>query len=550
MSIFRKFIYFCVQVDRDALEETDSSYERTLVYASFIRQILGALFVFAVFLYAWSILLPLWMAISISALLAAIVFFIDQAIIASQWMFYREFSRNWIYNMFGNFFFKLLGLLPRAVYAVVIAVFMATLAEITIQGRAIKRLLNENTREINREYFEKINTLKSEQSKEIERIDDRIKELVEAISMGSSPDIQQDIEALKTGMQSAKKIISDSRRQLEKLNAKQISLKEDVRQHRADVVTAEARVTNNGEQMRKEETPERCLAARYALAKNQDFDIEICRRSNWVRYRNAKLAAEKKLAELRPALLGKEAELNSITDDISSNQSRLDTANSDFNSRSGKLRTAETASSRSSELKTELREQEESREDTQTKHKEDLEKLEKTLDAGGYLEKADYGPLELYVGLKRLHHPPIPEGASDSERTQLELQGEAARKFSMGLWLVIILFELAPVLVAFFTPFSHVAMRMRKKRDDAERNDLIDRLQKDHDIQEQYAKTQDAKEAQVNKRVKELRLERNILDLETENQDKKNKLEDMKWVRQNYTELNTTEQSNTNLKGD
>ena len=179
--------------------------ERTLVYASFIRQILGALFVFAVFLYAWSILLPLWMAISISVLLAAIVFFIDQAIIASQWMFYREFSRNWIYNMFGNFFFKLLGLLPRAVYAVIIAVFMATLAEITIQGRAIKRLLNENTREINREYFEKINTLKSEQSKEIERIDDRIKELVEAISMGSSPDIQQDIEALKTGMQALKR---------------------------------------------------------------------------------------------------------------------------------------------------------------------------------------------------------------------------------------------------------------------------------------------------------------------------------------------------------
>ena len=234
--------------------------------------------------------------------------------------------------------------------------------------------------------------------------------------------------------------------------------------------------------MRKEETPERCLAARYALAENQDFDIEICRGPNWVRYRNAKLAAEKKLAELRPALLGKEAELNSITDDIASNQSRLDTANSDFNSRSSKLRNAETASSKSSELKTELREQEELRQDTQTKHKEDLEKLEKTLDAGGYLEKADYGPLELYVGLKRLHHPPIPEGASDSERTQLELQGEAARKFSMGLWLVIILFELAPVLVAFFTPFSHVAMRMRKKRDDAERDDLTDRVKKDAKI--------------------------------------------------------------------
>ena len=48
---------------------------------------------------------------------------------------------------------------------------------------------------------------------------------------------------------------------------------------------------------------------------------------------------------------------------------------------------------------------------------------------------------------------------------------------------MIILFELSPVLVAFFAPFSHVAMRMRKKRDDAERDNLIDRLKKDANIE-------------------------------------------------------------------
>lgn len=98
MNSFQKFIYFCAQVDRDILEQTDSSYERGLIYASFMRQILGLLFVFAVFLYAWHMLLPLWMAISISALLAAILFFIDQAVISSQWMFHQEFSHRWIYN--------------------------------------------------------------------------------------------------------------------------------------------------------------------------------------------------------------------------------------------------------------------------------------------------------------------------------------------------------------------------------------------------------------------------------------------------------------------
>ena len=188
MNGFRKFIYFCAQVDRDILEQADSSYERNLIYASFMRQILGLLFVFAVFLYAWSMLLSLWMAISISALLAAIVFFIDQAIIASQWMFHQEFSHRWIYNAPANLLFRVLGLLPRAGFAVIIAIFMTTLAEITIQSRAIKRLLDADSRADNQEYFQRKDALESKQAEEIKGINEKIENLENDIALGSSSD--------------------------------------------------------------------------------------------------------------------------------------------------------------------------------------------------------------------------------------------------------------------------------------------------------------------------------------------------------------------------
>jgi hypothetical protein len=225
------------------------------------------------------------------------------------------------------------------------------------------------------------------------------------------------------------------------------------------------------------------------------------------------------------------------------------------------------------------------------------------------------GLLSFYVGLKRLHHPPIPEGATDAEITQLELEGEAARAFSNGLWYVIILFELSPVLVAFLgSPFSHLAMRMRRKRDDAQRGDLADRLQKDHDIQDKYAeeyvyqaksrqdmqaelrahnrttklqevqlkedydrqikslarqRKQEKEEAKQDliskkteakaaskskqdKRVQQSRQERDLLEIEIEKQKQMNELQELRHQHQFGEELvpNGTEQPSANLKGD
>ena len=525
MNGFRKFIYFCAQVDPDILEQTDSSYERGLIYASFMRQILGLLFVFAVFLYAWSMLLPLWMAISISALLAAIVFFIDQAVIASQWMFHQEFSHRWIYNAPANFLLRVLWLLPRAGFAVIIAIFMATLAEITIQSRAIKRLLDADSRADNQEYFQRKDALESKQAEEIKAINEEIENLENDIALGSSPDNQQNTEVLRMSIQSAQERIPGLQARLTELSDRRISLNEQVTALGIQVSEVEGRIQSNMAQMRQEESPERCRAARLARANNEDFDVEKCHGPKWRGFRNAKREAEAELTTLNPALQAEQENLDSITEELTATRSELDVARDEFSSLSSQLTSAQTASSRLLETKTELAAQKELLATTQTRHIEQRDTLGKELRDTGFYQKTDYGPLELYVGLKRLHYPEVPKGATDSEKNQVALEGQAARDFSTGLWLVIILFELSPVLVAFFAPFSHVAMRMRKKREDAERDNLIDRLQKDHDIQEQYAKTRDAKAAQASRKVQKLKLEDYILDLELENQRKKTELE-------------------------
>lgn len=479
MSWFRKFVYFCVQVDRDELGQTSSSYERTLIYASFMRQMLGVLFVFAVFLYAWHLLLPLWMAVSISALLAAIIFFIDQAIISSEWMFHREFHRYWIINAPANLLFKILQLLPRAAYAVVIALFMATLAEITIQSRAIERSLRETTREANQEYFQRKDTLQADQKTEIDQIESEIMRLEASIAISSDPNVQDTITVLNSNTTLAQEEIAI-------LSARQTSLRADhgrlnalVTELSGKVAAAEQRVSFNADQMVLEESAERCGAP----------GTDRCRGPNWRGFRDAKRVAEGQLNTHVQALEGAETQLQAVRVEFQQTQSALGTANSDFSDVSSRLREVQTTSEGLPELQTDLATQENLLSVTRTAHAVSLISLEDELRATGYYEEADYGPLELYVGLQRLHHPLIPEGATDAEITQLELEGEAARAFSNGLWYVIILFELSPVLVAFLgSPFSHLAMRMRRKRDDAQREDLVDRLQKDHTVQDKYAK--------------------------------------------------------------
>ena len=365
----------------------------------------------------------------------------------------------------------------------IIAMFMATLAEITIQSRAIERLLDADSRADNQEYIQRKDALESTQAEEIKAINEKIENLENDIALGSSPDNQQNTEVLRMSSQNAQERIPVLQDRLAGLSDRRISLNEQVTELRSQVSEVAGRIQSNMAQMRREESPERCLAARLARANDEDFDLEKCHGPRWRGFRDAKRGAETELATLEPELQAEQERLDSVTEELKATPSELDVANDELRSLSRQLTSAQTASSRLPETQTELAAQKELLEVTRTSHTEQREALKKELRDTGFYQETDYGPLELYVGLQRLHYPEIPEGATDSEKNQLELKGQAARDFSTGLWLVIVLFELSPVLVAFFAPFSHVAMRMRKKREDVERDNFMDRLKKDANIE-------------------------------------------------------------------
>ena len=231
---------------------------------------------------------------------------------------------------------------------------------------------------------------------------------------------------------SAPERISGLQARLAEQSDRRISLNEQVMELKSQVSEVEGRKQSNMAQMMQEESPERCLAARLARANDENFDVEKCHGPKWRGFRNAKREAEAELATLNPALQAEQERLDSVIEELTVTQSALNVANDEFSSLSRQLTAARTASSRLSETKKELAAQKELLAATQTRHTEQRDALEKELRDTGFYQKTDYGPLELYVGLKRLHYPEVPEGATDSEKNQLALEGQAARDFSTG----------------------------------------------------------------------------------------------------------------------
>ena len=342
MQWLRSLIYFCTQVDRDELEKSNSPHERGLVYASFARQLFGAAFVFVVFLYAWATILPLWMALLISAVLAVIVFLIDQAIISSEWMFHREFFQSPLLNTPANFVFKILQLTPRIIYAVLIAAFMSTLAEIAIQSREIERALKETTREVNQEYFNRKDTLQTEQNDEASKVVEKIAQLEAAIALASNPSAQSTIDVLNSQVGLNKSDIATLTSQLAGLNKELATLTTASTNVSSEITSHDGLVQSYSEQMAAEISPERCKAAR-SPSFNPTTDAAKCQKTEWGKLRDSKREAEKRLGELQAEAAGISAKLAKVRTEIATVTANLNEANTGFTEASTALRRQEAA---------------------------------------------------------------------------------------------------------------------------------------------------------------------------------------------------------------
>lgn len=153
-SIYFKLIAFLSLTDTEVLSQS-GRYDRMLAYAMVFRQVVTFAFTFLLFTYGVSLFLGTTAAVISGFVFALTLFFLDQAIIGSDWALRNPYKR-------GLPIRQLFGLIPRIFYSLIIAIGLATLAEISLQANAIDEQIQKDVVENNKEYFSRMNLYETE----------------------------------------------------------------------------------------------------------------------------------------------------------------------------------------------------------------------------------------------------------------------------------------------------------------------------------------------------------------------------------------------------
>lgn len=448
MNWLRKFVCFCVLVDESEVKRLNG-YDRSLVTASFIRQVLGALFVFILFFFAGSKLMPdvpIIIVGVVTALLALIIFFLDQAIIGSEWTMHRQLVAKPLYNGFLNFLMKIFVLTPRVLYAVVLALFMAHWAEMAIQRSAIDRVLNERTRENNAEYFQRINEQASEHEAQLKVIALDIATLEEAIRTKTDPAVQQIIQQLEAEAQGFSSNINNQSSVLVRLKQDETTAQAKITSLEAELALRRSEISSLTAVMKEEiNDPNRCSSP----------GADFCKGPRWDTLNLRLIGKQNSIGPIEASLIAERKRVSGIRSQAAGVKSSISSEQGDAQLVATKLRNMQQSTTSLSDLEVELDTKIEIQASLISRHRDEADKLDELLISAGIRDFAEYGPLDRRVGLAELHNHPV--------------YGEVSRNFSWELKVVIILFELSPVLVTvFFAPFSFLGMRMRERREQEE----------------------------------------------------------------------------------
>ena len=433
--VMKRFFYYIALIDTEELKLSEK-YEFFLIVASFTRQALGALFSFCVLLYGTSTILPFWNSVIISMVIVGILFTIDQAIIGSEWSLHKIYVKKKVVNFFINIFAIPLRMAPRICYSIIIAYGIATIAEIGIQHRAIDKILNVESRQFNKEYLEKI----KEKERTVKTEENNNKEII------------ADLEDILNNKRNAMNNKNNTERLLHEINdlndeiilyGKNISESKKKAIELSDAASLlQAKVDMNTEEIRLKEIEMDHEA--------HDVDRGAQKGPRWKEFNREVIVLKKENSNYLPELQSKRNEIKRITAQIEKNkkhvsevQERLQATSAQAKVKRNDTRTIEEVSQELANKKNEL--------DKLIKSNEvDLMNYKKTLTNGGFYQKNNYGPLDRYIGLKKLYNDPE--------------YGTAAKEFSYGLKITIILLELSPVMVMlFFSPYSFYSTRMREK---------------------------------------------------------------------------------------
>ena len=172
-SLWFKFCAFLSLTDTDILAES-GHYDRMLAYAMVFRQVVTFAFTFLLFSYGVSIFLSPVAAYTVGFVFALTLFFLDQAIIGSDWALRNPFKN-------GLPIRQLIGLVPRLIYSLIIAIGLATLAEISLQSNAIDEQIQKDVVQNNQEYFARMATYEQELDTTVNATEAKIAQLQQEI---------------------------------------------------------------------------------------------------------------------------------------------------------------------------------------------------------------------------------------------------------------------------------------------------------------------------------------------------------------------------------
>lgn len=427
-SRFFKFVSFLSLTDSEVIKEC-GRYDRMLAYAMVFRQLVTFIFTFMLFAYGVSLFLGTTAAIITGFIFALTLFFLDQAIIGSDWALRNPFKS-------GLPLRSLLGLIPRVFYSLIIAVGLATLAEISLQSTAIDEQIQQESNEKNREYFNKLEAHEKELDTAIVVERNRIDEL-----QGQMQTLRNQNAAYKAAeeandTQSVENTLGVKQTNLSELQKSQQVLTAEIAEINERLANArqeynfwfnEALLERTGKDGR---APTEGPKYKRAVATYTDLEKQIGILEGTL------TDTQQKLEALKPNIEAATGELNAVQSER--NQLVLSEANFEQNK--------QTISDLEQDLVAATTTLNQQIDRKQTK----LDEYRVKLENDGLFYEVKTGMLRRYLALQSIHNDP-------------EI-GQAASMFSLLLKIFFIAIELMPVIIKlFFSPFSFYSLRMYRK---------------------------------------------------------------------------------------
>ncbi|GAA4356049.1 DUF4407 domain-containing protein [Kangiella marina] len=427
-SRFFKLISFLSLTDSEVLKEC-GRYDRMLAYAMVFRQLVTFIFTFMLFAYGVSLFLGTTAAIITGFIFALTLFFLDQAIIGSDWALRNPFKS-------GIPLRSLLGLIPRIIYSLIIAIGLATLAEISLQSNAIDEQIQQESNVKNREYFAKLESHEKELDTAISVERGRIDELQNQMQTLRSQNAayqaakeSNDTQSVENTLDVRQNNVEELQKSQQVLNAEISSINERLANARKeyDYWFNEALLERTGKDGR---APTEGPKYKRAVATYSDLEKQIGI------LETALVDTQARLDEIKPRIEAATSELNDVQ--AQRNQLVLSETNFEQNEQTI-LRLEDDLTAATTALNQQI-------DRKQTKMDEYRLKLEND----GLFYEVKTGMLRRYLALQSIHNDP-------------EI-GHAAMLFSLLLKIFFIAIELMPVIIKlFFSPFSFYSLRMYRK---------------------------------------------------------------------------------------